>query len=228
MRWQTIDAPWSVPDSNVRCEWGASTSDMIVKKSGTTFAIRIIIWGLRRAPRASDAMIALYRQTDHPETLRPSGVHCRVMPAASSVDGVILIVDVDRAHRDDAQTALLTNGLMAITTSSELRALELLRHGALFDAVVIVPGSQQGSDMTLIQQIHRQRPELPIVAILPDELPQARTQSQLHGAQCCVSRSTSMRSLADTLRTVVADSRMGRLPADAGAQEPARENLDDL
>ncbi|HEY5957419.1 MAG TPA: hypothetical protein VIV60_12725 [Polyangiaceae bacterium] len=177
--------------------------------------------------RVSDTMIALHRQTDHPETFHPSGVQRRALPAPSSVDGVILIVDVDRAHRDGAQTALLTNGLMAIATSSELRALELLRHGALFDAVVIAPGGQQGSDMTLIQQIHRQRPDLPIVAILSDDLPQARTQARQNGAQCCVSRSIAKLSLAATLRTVVAGLRLGGLPTDAGRPEPVRETLGD-
>ena len=172
-------------------------------------------------------MFALHRQPDHPEAIRPSGVQRRALPVPSSVAGVILIVDVERAHREDLQTALLRNGLMAISTSSELRALELLRRGALFDAVVIAQGRHQDADMTVVQQIYRQRPELPIVAILSDDDPQARTSSRLHGAIRSISRSTSLHSLAATLRTIVAGSRMGRLPADAATPEPPRENLCD-
>lgn len=153
---------------------------------------------------------------DHNHQARPTDatsppvVPMRPPDAPSRVDGAVLVVEADRAHREGMQTTLLTHGIMALTTSSELRALELLRHGTLFDAVVVDLGYDHELDMTLIEQIHRHRPNLPIVVLFSDNLPQLRTEYSRRGVCCCVARTSSADFLAAALRRVIADVRTER------------------
>jgi DNA-binding NtrC family response regulator len=126
------------------------------------------------------------------------------------VNGAILIIEVDRAHREKLQSSLLACGIMAVATSSELSAMELLGHGGLFDAVFVEYATSVESEASLLHQIHHRRTDLPILAVLSEDDVALCAQARREGALHCVARSTSTDVLASELRDAVKARRVAR------------------
>lgn len=130
--------------------------------------------------------------------------------AAPSGGGSILVVQIDREYRERLQRALLSGRIVAIGTSSELKALELLRAGGLFDAMLIEARSADSDGLTLLRQVRRQRPGMPVVVLLSEDDSVRRAQNLAQGAFCCATRSTEVATVAAMLRVAIQQSRLAR------------------
>ncbi|HEY5956243.1 MAG TPA: response regulator [Polyangiaceae bacterium] len=145
-------------------------------------------------------------------TLPPDAPRCS--HDAQPAQRTILVVEIDREHRDQLQGELRESGIMAVATSSELRALELLRGNRLFDAALVefpAPSTQANG---FIEQIRKQQPGIPIVAMLGDDDLSACELASQYGADYSVAKSISKYGMARALQHAIDGTKSLRRGAD--------------
>lgn len=146
----------------------------------------------------------------HPSAGSEDARPTQVEPAPPAASGTVLVVAVHRAYRESVKRKLLARGVVAIGTSSELNALELVGKGNLFDAVLVDAQSDRTLDLCLLGQIQKHCSALPIVLSLPGDAAESETRDFASGVFRCVSRTSHVDTISDALCEAVASSRTSR------------------
>ena len=98
-------------------------------------------------------------------TMRPSVPHGGNAQPRAKMGGVLLDVGVERSRGDELRSYLVQYGVFAISTPSAVTALELLRRGDLFDAIILELRGPEGAIWHVVGQIRALRRDIPMVVV---------------------------------------------------------------
>lgn len=124
--------------------------------------------------------------------------------------GAVLLVAIQREYRERLKAALVPHGVIAVGTSSEVHALELVSRGRLFDAILVDASNTRTLDLNLLGQLHQHCPNLPIVLSLPDDESALQGDAHDSGVFRCVRRTNPPDEVSSSICEAVAISRHAR------------------
>lgn len=123
--------------------------------------------------------------------------------APMPISGVVLAIGLKRSFVDNLRYFLLEHGYTAVTTSSEVQALELLRQGVLFDAIVIEPSGFVKSSRLILRQIEARCPATPVFVIGDTAISDGRINDIVDSESPISTITTKARFVVDAIRDAV-------------------------